>query len=57
MVNSNLGWLEEDSLRKRSQIRKESGREEPELSCRLDQAKLYNTLHLRFYSETPHTFC
>lgn len=57
MVNSNLGWLEEDSLRKGSQIRKESGREEPELSCRLDQAKLYNTLHLRFYSEIPHTFC
>lgn len=56
MVNSNLGWLEEDSLSKRSQIQKESGREEPELSCRLDQAKRYNTSHLRFYSETPHTF-
>lgn len=46
-MNSNLGWLEEDSLRKRSQIQKEPGREEPDMSGTLDQAKLCDAPHQR----------
>lgn len=52
-VNSNLGSLEDGSLRKKNQVEKEPGREEPELFGMLNEAKLCNIKHLRFVCLGP----
>jgi len=39
------GWLEEDSFRKRNQIHKESGREEPELVDLVSWTRLSSSTH------------